>query len=75
MSKVRRRSIAVLAALATFGFTACEKQGAFERAGEEVDEAVDTLKRGEESTATKVDDAVDKAREGARDAVDELKKE
>ena len=44
--------------------------------GEEVDEAVDTIKNGgEESTATKVDDAVDEAREGAEDATDELKKD
>jgi len=67
--------LVVLMTFATLGLAGCEKQGAFERAGEEVDEAVDTVKRGEESTANKVDDAVDKAREGANDAVDELKKE
>ncbi len=45
-----------------------------EQAGEEVDEAVDTIKNGgKESTANKVDDAVDEAREGAEDAADELK--
>lgn len=63
------------AALA-LGMAACEKKGPLEQAGEEVDEAVDTIKNGgEESTATKVDDAVDEAREGAEDAADELKKE
>jgi predicted small lipoprotein YifL len=46
------------------GLAACEKKGPLEQAGEEVDEAVDTLKNGgEESTANKVDDAVDEARE------------
>jgi predicted small lipoprotein YifL len=46
------------------GLAACEKKGPLEQAGEEVDEAVDTLKNGgEESTTNKVDDAVDEARE------------
>jgi hypothetical protein len=39
-----------------------------ERAGEEVDEAVDTIKHGgEESTANKVDDALDEARDAVED--------
>jgi predicted small lipoprotein YifL len=58
------------------GVAACEKKGPLEQAGEEVDEAVDTVKNGgEESTATKVDDAIDEARAGASDAADELKKD
>jgi hypothetical protein len=66
---------ATVAAILVFGLSACEKQGPVERAGEEVDEAVDTIKRGgDESTANKVDDAADEVREGANDAVDELKK-
>lgn len=65
----------LLAAMFSFGMAACEKKGPVEQAGEEVDEAVDTMKRGEESTATKVDDAADEAREGAEDAADELKKD
>ena len=61
---------AALAAMAVIGVAGCEKQGPVERAGEEVDEAVDTIKHGgEESTANKVDDAVD----GARDAVEDKK--
>jgi hypothetical protein len=60
-----------LAATAAVGVTACEKQGPVERAGEEVDEAVDTVKNGgHESTANKVDDALDEA----RDAVEDKKK-
>ena len=59
---------AALAATAALGVAACEKQGPVERAGEEVDEAVDTIKNGgEESTANKVDDAVDEAREAVED--------
>lgn len=60
---------AALAATAALGTAACEKQGPVERAGEEVDEAVDTIKNGgDESTASKVDDAVDEARDAAEDA-------
>lgn len=64
--------LVVLTALA--GLSACERQGPVERAGEEVDEAVDTLKNGgKESTANKLDDAADEVREGAGEAKDELK--
>jgi predicted small lipoprotein YifL len=59
--------VAALAAAFVIGIAGCEKQGPLERAGEEVDEAVDTVKNGEESTATKVDDAIDEAREAAED--------
>jgi predicted small lipoprotein YifL len=60
---------AALAATAALGMAACEKQGPLEKAGEEVDEAVDTVKNGgEESTASKVDDAVDEARDKVEDA-------
>lgn len=66
---------ALLAASLSAGLAACDKKGPVEQAGEEVDEAIDTIKNGgKESTASKVDDAVDEAREGAEDAVDELKK-
>lgn len=65
---------AMLAATLSVGLAACEKKGPVEQAGEEVDEAIDTIKNGgKESTANKVDDAIDEAREGAEDAADELK--
>lgn len=65
---------ALLAATLSIGLAACEKKGPVEQAGEEVDEAVDTLKRGgEESTENKVDDALDEAREGAEETADEVK--
>lgn len=67
---------AMLAATLSLGMTACEKKGPVEQAGEEVDEAIDTMKNGgKESTANKVDDAADEARAGAEDAADELKKD
>jgi hypothetical protein len=59
----------------TLGIVACEKKGPMEQAGEEVDEAIDTVKNGEESTSSKVDDAADDVREGTSDAADELKKD
>jgi predicted small lipoprotein YifL len=59
---------AALAATAALGLAACEKKGPLEQAGEEVDEAVDTIKNGgEESTANKVDDTLDEAREVVED--------
>ena len=67
---------ALLTATLSVGLAACEKKGPVEQAGEEVDEAVDTIKRGgDESTENKVDDAMDEAREGAEDAADEVKQE
>lgn len=60
--------LAALAATAALGLAACEKQGPLEKAGEEVDEAVNTIKQGgEESTASKVDDAIDEARDAVED--------
>ena len=60
---------AAMAVTTALGLAACEKQGPLEKAGEEVDEAVDTIKNGgEESTASKVDDAVDEARDKVEDA-------
>lgn len=54
----------VLGAVLAAGITACEKKGPIEQAAEEVDEAIDTAKNGgEESVATKLDDAVDELRE------------
>lgn len=64
---------ALLAASLSLGLAACEKKGPVEQAGEEVDEAIDTMKHGEESTSNKVDDAIDEAREGAEDTADELR--
>ena len=53
-------------------YVACERQGPFERAAEEVDEALEDVKNGGETVANKVDDAIDDVREGVNDAADEL---
>jgi hypothetical protein len=53
-------------------FVACERQGPFERAAEEVDEAFEDVKNGGETVGNKVDDAIDDVRDGVNDAIDEL---
>lgn len=63
----------VLAGSLVFGLAACDNKGPVEQVGEEIDEAVDTVRNGGESTASKVDDAVDEVREGVQDAVEEVK--
>jgi hypothetical protein len=40
-------------------FAACEKQGPLQRAGEEVDEAIEDAKNGGETLGNKIDDAAD----------------
>jgi hypothetical protein len=56
-------------------YVACEKQGPLERAGEEVDEAIQDAKNGGETVGNKIDDAIDDVRKGVNDAADDLKKE
>jgi predicted small lipoprotein YifL len=73
--KLKTLMLAALTCVMTFGIAACEKKGPMEQAGEEVDEAVDTMKNGKESTANKLDDAADDIREGTSDAAEELKKD
>lgn len=63
MSKNRMLAAAALGGLMVMGLAACEDKGPVEQAAEEIDEGIDTLQRGEESTANKVDDAVDELRE------------
>lgn len=55
---------------AAFLLLACEKQGPLEQAAEEVDEAVEDIKAGGETTANKIDDAIDEVQESAEDAVE-----
>lgn len=73
---VYKTTIAAFIATLALGLAACDNKGPVEQAGEEVDEAVNTIKNGgKETTADKVDDAVDEAREGAKDAAEEVKKD
>jgi predicted small lipoprotein YifL len=75
-SRALKGALIALVCAMSVGLAACEKKGPLEQAGEEIDEAVDTVKNGgEESTANKVDDAVDDIREGSSDAAKELKKD
>lgn len=51
------------------GLAACEKAGPLEKAGEEVDEAVSTLKNGgKEPVSAKIDDALDDASAKVKEA-------
>jgi predicted small lipoprotein YifL len=63
MKKKAVAAVAAVAAMTIMGLSACEKKGPIEQAAEEIDEAIDTAKRGEESVATKVDDAIDELRD------------
>jgi predicted small lipoprotein YifL len=63
MTRFFNGSLIAIACALSLSLSACDKKGPLEQAGEEVDEAIDTMKRGEESTATKIDDAVDELRE------------
>ena len=56
-------ALLALACATSLGLAACEKEGPLERAGEEIDEAIDTVRDGEESTANKVDDAIDELKD------------
>ena len=55
-------------------YAACERQGPLERAGEEIDKAVEDVKNGNETLGNKVDDAIDDVNDSVRDATDELAK-
>jgi F0F1-type ATP synthase membrane subunit b/b' len=68
------RTILVAAALCLV-LTACEQEGPAERAGEEVDEAVESLQRDAEEMQEQVDDAIDDARQEAEDAAEDLRDE
>jgi hypothetical protein len=71
---IHKLAMAAVMGVLALGMAACDNKGPVEQVGEEVDEAVDTVKNGgDESTANKVDDAVDEAREGAKDAAEEVK--
>jgi hypothetical protein len=49
---------------------ACENDGPVERAGEELDEAVEDVSVGGETTGNKIDDAIDEAKEDIEDATE-----
>jgi hypothetical protein len=49
---------------------ACEKDGPTERAAEELDEAVEDIRAGGETTGNKIDDAIDAVAEDIEDATE-----
>lgn len=58
--------------LMTLPLLACDNDGPFERAAEEIDEAVEDIGAGGETTGNRIDDAVDDVADGLEDAADEL---
>jgi hypothetical protein len=70
---IRGKILALALCALALGVSACEKKGPVEKAGEKVDHVVDTIKNGgEETTADKIQDDVDKARDKAADATDKV---
>jgi hypothetical protein len=63
-----RTAVAALALALSMGLAGCEREGPVERAGEEVDEAVNTVRSGGETAGDKLDDAGDKVQEAASEA-------
>jgi hypothetical protein len=53
-------------------FSACERDGPIERVAEEVDEAVEDIRAGGETTGNKIDDAIDEVADDIEDAADEV---
>jgi len=61
-------------ALATFlialPLVACQNDGPIERAAEEIDEAVEDVRAGGETTGNAIDDAIDEVAEDIEDATE-----
>lgn len=66
MGTVMRTLLVLLLALPLW---ACDRGGPLERAGEEIDEAVEDVRAGGETTGNQIDDAIDEARDDVEDAV------
>lgn len=67
----RGKTLAIILCALALGTTACARKGPIERTGEKVDHAIDSVKNGgEEPTADKIQDSVDRAREKAADIAD-----
>jgi hypothetical protein len=68
---IRGKMLTIAICALVLGVTACEKKGPVEKTGEKVDHVIDTVKNGgEETTADKIQDEVDKARDKAAEATD-----
>jgi predicted small lipoprotein YifL len=69
---IREKLLAVTLCALVLAVAACERKGPVEKAGEKVDHTIDTIKNGGETTADKVQDDIDKARDKAADATDKV---
>jgi hypothetical protein len=70
---IRGKMLTMVLCALVLGTAACEKKGPVEKAGEKVDHVIDTVKNGgEEPTADKLQDQVDKVRDKAAEATDKL---
>lgn len=49
---------------------ACDRTGPLERAGEEIDEAIEDVRAGGETAGNQIDDVIDEARDDVEDAVE-----
>lgn len=61
-----------LIAASFLALTACDSQGTAEQAGEEIDEAVESLTSESEQIMNDLDDAVDDARDSAEEIADDV---
>jgi predicted small lipoprotein YifL len=69
---IRNKILPVTLCALVLAVAACERKGPVERAGEKVDHTIDTIKNGGETTADKIQDDIDKARDKAADATDKV---
>lgn len=72
----RELILAAFVASISLSFSACEKQGPAERAGEKVDHAVDTMRNGgEEPLSDRAEDAAHDLRQGVEEAGEDVRNE
>jgi hypothetical protein len=69
---IRKKMLAITLCALALAVAACEKKGPAEKAGEKIDHTIDTIKNGGETTADKIQDDIDKARDKAADATDKV---
>jgi len=67
-----RTTITLLAAIAAVSLTACQDRGPAEKAGEEIDEAVENVADEGKNLGNDVEDAMDEVRDGVEDAAEEV---
>ena len=75
----RKQWIWIAALAATIGVGACREEGAAEKAGRKLDQAIDDLRHPNEGAlekaGRKLDEAVDDASDAVQDAVEDVRKD